>query len=199
LTDARPIRNEWLYSLSQDEEVLTIPYNYLEAGGDLLLPGDMIRVRVSYENDEIPAPSRTRYDNESEYSGEAYGNPNQAQSSYQPARRVIKTDILFDAIAVKDMINSNGQSVYEVYKEVMRLDEKQRQEVMKSKAFQANIKPKSLLLAAAPEDMELYASYKANMRNGSFLITILSRANHSIDFDQLPTLETEVRTWIEGG
>ena len=33
------LKNEWLYELGEEQEVVTIPYNYLECGGDVLLPG----------------------------------------------------------------------------------------------------------------------------------------------------------------
>ena len=186
ITDEKPIRNEWLYSLSEGEEVVTISYNYLEAGGDILLPGDTIRIRVSYEADSAPT---SEADDE--------GNPN--ESYYRRTEKTVKTDILFNAIVVKDMINASGHSVYEVYKEVMRLDEKQRQEVMKSSSFLSNIKPRALLLSGTPEDMERYAYYSSSFGGGSFLITILSRADNIIGLDSLPTLETEVRSWIDGG
>ena len=191
LIDEKPLRNEWLYSLSNNEEVLTIPYRYTEAGGDILLPGDLIRIRVSYEVETPSTPPTSEYD-DYDY------NPNAYTGSYG-SKKTIRTDILFDSIVVKDMLNSNGRSVYEVYKEVMRLDEKQRISVMQSKEFQANIKPSALILAGKPEDMDRYATFRATTGNSSFLITILSRVGNTIGFDDLPTLETEVRSWIDGG
>ena len=47
--EQRPIINEWLYELGEDEEVVTIPYDYLRCGGDILMPGDRIRIRATYE------------------------------------------------------------------------------------------------------------------------------------------------------
>ena len=190
LIDEKPIRNEWLYSLSNDEEVVTIPYRYSEAGGDILLPGDSIRIRVTYEAE---APTQN---NENNYE-EDY-NPNY-YSSRSNNSKITKTDTLFDSIIVKDMLNSNGRSVYELYKEVMRLDEKQRDSVMRSKEFLSSIKPTALLLAGTDEDMERYATFKATVNSSNFLITILSRTSSTIGLDSLPTLETEVRSWIDRG
>ncbi|MCL2146646.1 MAG: hypothetical protein FWH52_02450 [Synergistaceae bacterium] len=189
----KPVRNEWLYSLSGDEEVVTIPYKYSEAGGDILLPGDLIRIRVSYEV-EVPIKNNAGYN---DYGGDNV-NPN-SYSRGSGAEKIVKTDILFGSIVVKDMINSNGRSVYELYKEVMRLDEKQRDSVMRSSEFLSSIKPNALLLAGTADDMERYATFKATVNSSNFLITILSRASNTIGFDNLPTLETEVRSWIDGG
>jgi hypothetical protein len=183
LTDEKPVRNEWLYGLSEGEEVLTLPYNSTEAGGDILLPGDLVRIRVSYE---VESTSQYQYSDE---------NPNSYQGK---TTNSVRTDTLFDSIAVKDMINANGHSVYEIYKEVMRLDEKKRQDVMQSKEFISNIKPRALLLAGTSEDMVRYAAVKSRSGSCNFLITILSRVDNRIGLDSLPTLETEVRSWITG-
>ncbi|MCL2633131.1 MAG: flagellar biosynthesis protein FlgA [Oscillospiraceae bacterium] len=183
LTEEKPLRNEWLYSLSEGEEVVTIPYKFIEAGGSILLPGDVIRIRVTYEAD--------MYDLLGEEVVFHYIDPRSGT--------VIKTDILFDSIVVKDMLNSNGNSVYELYKEVMRLDDKQRESVMQSKEFLASIKPAALVLAGTAEDMERYAAFNAAIGSGNFLITILSRTSGDDGFDNLPTIETEVRSWIDGG
>ena len=182
LIDERPQRNVWLYQLSDEYEVVTIPYNYMEAGGDILLPGDQIRIRVIYE-DEASDTSDGFFDT----------NPN---FFYSPGNRPMRADVLFDSIEVADMINSNARSIYEIYSEVLRLNEENRQSIMKSSEFMSSIRPRALLLAATPEQVDTYARYKAATGSGSFLITILSRANSEVILDQLPTLESEVNSWI---
>jgi len=57
-------------------EVLTIKYDYLECGGSILRPGDLVRVRVTY-TEEIPSSD-----------GMMYGG----------SKKVKKTEILFDSI-----------------------------------------------------------------------------------------------------
>lgn len=185
LVDERPLKNEWLYALDEEREVVTIPYNYLECGGDVLLPGDLIRIRVTYEVEE-----NTTFD---PYSIDTY-NPN--TTSLQSSEKRVETEILFDSIVVKDMLNSNSHSIYEVYKEVLRLDETKRQEVMKSEEFLRNIQPRALLLAGSEEQITNYAKYNGT-NSKTFLITILSRANSEVILDQLPTLQNEVESWIE--
>lgn len=184
LTDERPLRNEWLYKLEKDQEVITIPYNYLEAGGDVLMPGDKIRLRVSYEVEEPAAMSGI----------DPYlGNPNAVV--VESRGKTIRTEVLFEEITVLDMLNADSHSVYEVYKEVLKLDENQRQQVMKSNEFRRSIVPRSLLLAATREQVDRYARFKS-LEPTSFLITILSRAGSDVILDQLPTLENEVKSWI---
>jgi len=180
ITDERPVRNEWMYTLMEGEEIVTIPFNYMEAGGDILLPGDTIRIRVSYEVEDENAADNL--------------NPNFMH--FQMARTNTRTNILFDSIVVMDMLNSNGRSIYEIYREVMRLEESERREVMASRDFQTSTRPRSLVLAGSPDDIALYAEFRAQVSNRNFLITLLSRAESQVHFDMLPIVETEVRSWI---
>ncbi len=178
LSDEAPKKNEWLYKLDDKQEVLTLPYNFLEAGGDILMPGDRVRIRVSYEVDK-PA---------------AAGNPNDIYSVSQG--KTTKTEVLFDSIVVKDMLNGNSHSIYEVYKEVLKLSEDKRQTVMKSEDFLKNIQPRALLLEGSSDQINYYAKFKS-MDNKSLLITILSRSGSQAIVDQLPTLQNEVESWID--
>lgn len=177
LREDKPLKNEWLYQLGEEQEVLTLPYNFLEAGGDILMPGDTVRIRVSYEKEEGSAP----------------GNPNVGFTSAGTAR---KTEVLFDRITVKDMLNASSHSIYEVYKEVLKLSEDKRQNVMKSEEFMKSIQPRALLLEGSKEQIDNFAKYNG-IDGKKYLITILSRRNSEVILDQLPTLQREVESWIE--
>lgn len=188
LTDDRPLKNDWLYVLESDYEVLTVPYNYLECGGDVLMPGDHVRIRVSYEAEVAADPYGD--DSDEDYYGAANARSETA----------VRTEILFGDIEILDMLNASSHSIYEVYKEVIKLEEGKRQEVMQSKEFLRNIQPRSLLLAGTEEEIDAYARFKSSGGTDDFLITILSRAGSNVVLDdsfQLPTLENEVRSWIE--
>ena len=184
IIDDIPLKNEWLYNMVEDEEVLTIPYNYLDSGGDILTPGDRIRVRVIYE--ENAPPGDDSYE-EAFYS--PYGGDDRA--------KITRTEILFDSIEVKDMLNGSSHSIYEVYREVLRLPENQRQKVLKSSEFIKSIIPKSLVLSASSDHIDKYIQYKNATGNKSLLVTILARQENTIILDQLPTLQKEIEMWLE--
>lgn len=175
-------KNEWLYDLDEEFEVLTLPYNYLECGGDILVPGDRIRIRATYETEEA-IPEQAYYE---DYSAIDYRSKNTN----------MRTQIIFDSIIVKDMLNVNSHSIYEVYKEVLKLSEGQREKAMKSKDFLKSIQPKALVLSGTKEQINEYAKY-INIDSKKLIITILSRENSEIVLDQLPTIEKEVKSWIE--
>jgi hypothetical protein len=176
----KPQRNEWLYKLEEEQEVLTFPYDFLQCGGDILMPGDRVRIRASYE---VEAPQGGN-------SADPYGGSAPSQGTIK------KTEVLFDSIVVKDMLNSRSHSIYEMYKEVLKLGEDKRQEVMKSEDFLENIQPKALLLEGSRQQIDNFAKYKS-LSKDSFLITILSRSQSNVIIDQLPTLQREVESWIE--
>ena len=184
--EAQPLKNEWLYNMVEQEEVVTIPYNYLESGGDILTPGDNIRVRVMYE-EEVLVGDEENPDNE-------YGSYNNRNDGKKKVRR---TEILFNCIKVEDMLNSSSHSIYEVYKEVLRLPENQRQKVLKSPDFIKSIVPKSLVLSADASQIESYIKYKTASGSKSLLVTILPRQGNTIILDQLPTLQKEIEMWLE--
>lgn len=176
----KPLKNEWLYQLDKESEVLTIPYSFLECGGDILTPGDTVRIRVAYDDTEAARdPSR----------GDSFS------SGYGNEKITRKADTLFESISVKDLLNSKGHSIYEVYKEVLKLSEAQKQEVMKSSDFLDNILPRSLVLEGTAGQVEKYAKYKSK-KDISFTITILSRQGNTSIMDQLPTVAKEIESWI---
>lgn len=181
LVDTKPVRNEWLYSLSDNTEVLTVPYDYDKCGGDVLMPGDYVRVRITKEYDKVTTVSTDA--GQSPYYNAGTGSEKQ-----------IKTEVLFDRILVKDMLNSKGHSIYEVYKEVLKLSEEERQAAMTSKDFMQSVLAKSLVFEANAEQVVKYA--EANLDNSKFTFTILTRAGNENLIEQLPTIEKEVETWV---
>lgn len=180
----RPITNEWLYNLAEDEEVVTIQYNYLKCGGDILMPGDRVRIRATYD-----------ITNEASTNSSWYGDSSDA-IEYSDKNNTKRTQIIFDSIEIMDMLNEDSHSIYEIYKEILRMDEKQRQQVMRSEDFIKSILPRALVLAGTKDQINEYAKY-ANVKDGDLLITILSRENSNPIIDQLPTLQSEVESWIE--
>lgn len=199
LTDQKVLKNEWLYEMEDGKEAVTIPYDYIECGGDILTPGDRIRVRAVYESDEDETYSYSEpmQDAFSDPYADPYASADPYGSSYSTSSSAgeMKTEIVFDEIVVKDMLNSDSHSIYEIYKEVAKLPEDRKQAVMKTDDFIKSILPKALVLEATPDRVNTYALMKGN--SAELVITILSRSESNIILDDLSTLQSEVETWIE--
>ena len=185
-TEEKPQKNPWIYLENNeqldDKEVLTIPFNYLESGGDILTPGDKVKIRVRCETEVEDTIEEIDMFGESHYSTRT--------------RTLEINEILFDRITVTDMLNSKSRSIFEVYQEVLRYPESERQRLLKSSEFMNNIVPKSLVILATREEVEKYMEYKN--KNKDILITILPRDNNSIILDFQPALEAEVQKWLDG-
>ncbi len=182
LSDSIPQKHEWLYELPKESEVLTIPYDFEKCGGEILAPGDYVRVRVTYEDTDNSPSEATDM------------NPYFNTSSSKKKNYV--TEILFDRILVKDMLNSKGQSISEIFKEVSRLGEEERKAVMESKEFMQNVQAKSLVFEATPEQVDKYT--KSNS-HGTFTFTILSRMDNTNFIEQMSTIDKEVKGWTNNG
>ena len=180
LVRERPLRNEWLYELHEDYEIMTIPFNHMEAGGNILLPGDRIRVRAIIEDTDESDP----YD--------PWDTDTNVTTS---GGRVYRTELLFDSIFVTDMLNADAASIFEIYNEVIRLSEAERAEVMNSSDFKARTRPRALVLAGTREQVDEYALFRASVGTGSFVITILSRSHSRVILDQLPAFGSGVGSW----
>jgi len=182
LSDSIPLKHEWLYELPKESEVLTIPYDYDKCGGEILAPGDYVRVRVTYEDTGTSSSEDTDL-------GPYFNASSSKKKNYV-------TETLFDRILVKDMLNSKGQSISEIFKEVSRLGEEERKAVMESKEFMQNVQAKSLVFEATPEQVDKYT--KSNS-HGTFTFTILSRMDNTNFIEQLSTVDKEVKEWTNNG
>lgn len=186
VSSEKPLKNEWLYELDSSNEVLTIPYDYLECAGDILTPGDVVRIRVAYDDLE----------SESEQIQAENSAVDRIIPGFGREEKIVrKMETLFDSIKVRDLLNSKGHSIYEVYKEVLKLSESKKQEVMKSREFLENILPKSLVLEGTRDQVDKFAKYKSK-KEISFTITLLSRKGNTSIMDQLPTVAKEIESWI---
>jgi hypothetical protein len=179
VTERKPLKNEWLYQLKPEYEILTVPYNYLECGGDILTPGDRIRVRISYDASEPQA------------------FPIGAGASSFARNDTAVTEVLFDDIKVVDLLNARGHSIYEVYQEVLKLPEQKKQETLKSQNFLNNILPRSFVLEATSDQAERFARY-GNKKNLNYTFSILSRQGNSDIVDGIVFMKEEVESWTEG-
>jgi hypothetical protein len=178
VTKQNPLKNDWLYALDASTEVLTVPYSFLEAGGDILTPGDRIRVRASYEKGSGGADSYGLITSPVNRNGEIF------------------TEILFEDIKVVDLLNARGHSIYEVYQEVLQLPDNKKQDVLRSQNFLNSILPRSFVLEATPHQVHQYAQASIQ-KNLKLTFTILSRKGNMEVVDGIGMIKEEVDSWTE--
>lgn len=124
-----------LYSFpGKDTIQLNIDSSELQAFKTFLQPGDRINVTATYMITE-------EVDN-------GYGSKEKVET--------VKVKEVFKDIMIADMINSNGQSVLDIYEAYKNMTVREQQIRDADATFQKSVEPKALLVALTPEELEEY-------------------------------------------
>jgi hypothetical protein len=125
-----PIRDTWfmgtsveklkyLKEMTPEEQLATIPYDSAFAGGNLLKPGDHIRLYASYtENDT---------------SGKGIS-----------AKALVET--VFEDVTITDLLNSSKNSILTIIEDAQSLPIVEREQLMKADNFQSDLAPKYMMI-----------------------------------------------------
>lgn len=106
-------------------------------------------------------------------------------------------DVVFDSVEVKDILNSDNQSVFDIYSQLNKLPDASRKKAMASSDFTQAIQPVSLMIAAPSAQANEYSKYKDQYK-ATFSFTLLSRnGNDSIQLDDIPIMSTDVDSWVK--
>lgn len=212
-------RNEWMYEIGEDQEVLTIPFDYRITGGNIMIPGDKVRIRAYYEGDidyfnqgienvagEVDAQT-TQSDvqvNSTEGSNsqdgffenlfEDVGNETKSYEIYDDKGSSVQVITIFDEIEVIDML-ANGQSIYEKYLELKDMTEVERQARLKDKEFVKSIIPDAMIVLVNEDEAKNYL--QASAVDAKFLVTILSRESNETILDKVELIENVADDLLE--
>lgn len=184
----RRYRNEWMYKIEEGQEVLTIPFDYRIAGGNILIPGDRVRIRVYFEGDDnvfdaLPESEKSSVGNDGLW------DDYQESTNYEISNRKggsMQVVTLFEDIEVIDML-SNGESIYEKYLELKDMTEDERKNKLKDRNFVKTIIPDSMILVVDEDAALKYL--QAVAVEAEFVITILPRQLNDTILDKVQLIE----------
>ena len=170
LTDEQIIRYKYLYELKPDEELLTFRYNPEEAGGRIPRPGDRFRIRGSYTIDkEIVERTKQELQQRGNFDDDTIvGN--------------VRTAIIFDVVTVVDMLNSEGDSIYEIRAEAESLPLDMKEKLYKDDKFKESITPAAILIIVKSDQMNKFTEFQSNA-DAVYTLTILSRDESLMEDD----------------
>ena len=151
--------NSYLYQMD-GTELLKIDVDPKQFG-NILVPGDKLNIRITYDEASYKIISETDYLQLSD--DEKLGL--QGTST--------KTELMFSEVTVLDMLNSDGESIFDKYYALMSLPEKQQRTKIADSKFQKEIEPKSVLIAVTPEEAERYTLLGGKTKGS--LITLMPR------------------------
>ena len=151
--------NSYLYQMD-GTELLKIDVDPNQFG-NILVPGDKLNVRITYDSVTQSYLSEKDYLQLSDEEKKELGKEEQT------------TELLFSEVTVLDMLNSSGESIFDKYYALMSLPETQQQAQFADESFQSSIQPACILIAVTPEEAERYVLLGSG--TGGSLITLLPR------------------------
>lgn len=158
LVSTVPQNNSYLYSM--DGELLRLDITP-EAFGDMAVPGDRLNVRLTYETNDYSLPSEAEYkaiiDKGLELSG-----------------TITVTETIFSEVTILDMLNGSGESIFDLYYELLTYPDVTRAEIINSDDFKSRVQPECILIAATSEEVERYSRLVAT-GSTAYTITLLPR------------------------
>lgn len=171
LTKQSPKKYAYLYKM--DGELLRIDVDPNEFG-TMLVPGDKINVRVSYTEDEYILPSERDF-------------MLQQQLGIQNQTSVTKQEMLFNSATVLDILNSKGESIFDIYYRLLALPKAEQQKIVNTDDFKNSVKPSNILLNVTPEEADHYMSIQG--KSPKFMMTLLPRTNGNVITEALNQLQ----------
>lgn len=166
-------KNSYLYSMSG--ELLNIQMNTVSDFGDMVVPGDTLNIRASYTTQEFNLPTEEEYRLTVQNGGTVAGV------------EVSKNELLFSECTILDMLNSEGNSIFDIYYEYISMTKAQQAACLEDEGFLQSVKPESILLEVTAEEVERYMKMQDN--RASYQITLLPRTSSSQITDSLSEIQ----------
>lgn len=166
-------KNSYLYSM--DGELLNIQMD-TEDFGDMVVPGDTLNIRVRYSKTNYDLPSEEQYKLSLENGG------------ILNAVTTIETEMLFSEVTVLDMLNSDGNSIFDIYYSYISMSKAQQNACLNSDEFLKSVEPDTILLEVTAEEADRFMEIQGY--SPEFLMTLLPRTGSSSIIDSLAEIQS---------
>lgn len=171
---SREIPKKYSYLYKMDGELAYLEIS-ADTFGEMLVPGDRINIRATYQEQVFTLPTEKEFMMQQQMGI-------QAQTSVQ---RNIK---LFNNVAVLDILNAKGESIFDLYYQILSLPKAQQREIVNSPEFQDQVKPSKILLNVTPEEADNYMNIKN--KGPKYMMTLLPRTSSNLISEALSELQT---------
>lgn len=166
-------KNSYLYSM--DGELLNIKMN-TEDFGDMVVPGDTLNIRARYQKVNYDLPTEEQYKLTTEEGGTV-------QAVTTPV-----TEMLFSEITVLDMLNSEGNSIFDIYYDYISKSKEEQAALLADSEFLTSVEPDTILLEVTAEEADRFMEIEAN--DAEYLMTLLPRTGSSSIIDSLAEIQS---------
>lgn len=165
-------KNSYLYSM--DGELLNIQMDTTDFG-DMVVPGDTLNIRARYTKVNYDLPSEEQYKLSS-------------RNSNSTAVQETVTEMLFSEVTVLDMLNSSGNSIFDIYYDYISKSKAQQNALLNDEDFLKSVTPKTILLEVTAEEADRFLEMEAN--NPTYLMTLLPRTGSNSIIDSLAEIQS---------
>jgi hypothetical protein len=166
-------KNSYLYSM--DGELLNIQMDTADFG-DMVVPGDTLNIRARYTKVSYDLPTEEEYKL-------AFSN----NADIVGVEETV-TEMLFSEVTVLDMLNSDGNSIFDIYYDYISKSKAQQSALLKDDTFLSSVKPKTILLEVTAEEADRFMEIGAN--DAEFLMTLLPRTGSNSIIDSLAEIQS---------
>lgn len=168
----QPKKHSYLYKL--DGELLNINMNAVEFG-EMVVPGDMLNIRVRYSETVYDLPSEEQY---------LLTKDNRGTSTNLTRE---KQEMLFNEVKVLDMLNSDGKSIFDIYYDFLAKPKATQVTMINNKDFLKSVKPASILLSVTAEEADRFMFISG--KSPRFLLTLLPRTGNNVILESLADID----------
>lgn len=166
-------KNSYLYSM--DGELLNIKMN-TEDFGDMVVPGDTLNIRARYQKVNYDLPTEEQYKLTTEEGGTVQ------------AVTIPVTEMLFSEVTVLDMLNSDGNSIFDIYYDYISKSKEEQAALLADSEFLTSVEPDTILLEVTAEEADRFMEIEAN--DAEYLMTLLPRTGSSSIIDSLAEIQS---------
>ena len=157
-------RNSYLYSMSG--ELLNIQMDTTNDFGDMVVPGDSLNIRATYNEVNYDLPEE-----------EAYKLSISEGTATDAGITETKTELMFSEVKILDMLNGQGESIFDIYYEYISMSKAEQETALENDAFLDTVKPSSILLEVTAEEVERYLYLQ--QKGANYQLTLLPRKSSS--------------------
>lgn len=159
--------NSYLYDMSG--ELININLDTSDFG-NMVVPGDTLNIYVTYTDDSYSLSTEQNY--------VSNGGNSQAGT---------KTEKLFNEVTVLDMLNSNGDSIFDIYYDYIDKSNKERQELLADENWKSSVEPTSILLEVTSEEALHFKDVSS--KSPTYTMTLLPRTQGNSMLDSLSEIQ----------
>lgn len=171
LTKESPKEYSYLYKM--DGELLKLDLEATQFG-KMLVPGDKINVRASYTETDYTLPDEKTFQMQQQM----------GMSNQNTTQRNIK---LFNNVTVLDILNAQGESIFDIYYKLLALPKATQQEMVATDTFKQQVEPQQILLNVTPEEADQYM--QIGNKSPKFMMTLLPRTSGNLITEALNELQ----------